>query len=526
MWLEYDRVTNMRKVLSVDNMRKSDAATISSGIPGIELMYRAGKGIYNTLVNGKIVSLEDAKKSEVYIFCGSGNNAGDGYVLALLLKENHVPCKLVLCSNRFSEDGRYYYDKCVKKNIDIIEANDISEQSFVEDKNYVIVDCLLGTGFKGSPREPMKSIIDNINGYKADNEERITVVSVDINSGLDGDTGLYDVCVESDVTISIGDLKPGLLLNKAKDVIGEHINIDIGIEAIDKPFLLMESMDVKKCLPQRLNDSNKGTYGYIALIGGSYKYSGAIRLAAMANSAMRSGAGVVMVAAPSTVCPYIIPNILESTIYPLSDNKGEVIFDRAELDGLMGRVKVIAFGMGIGCTDETKLMLKYLLAHYVGILIIDADGLNALAGMGNKVLQNTSCRQVILTPHLKEFTRLTGRSVVDIKSDPINISKQYAKENKVILLLKGPTTIVTDGDTVYLSDRGCPGMATAGSGDVLSGILAAMCGYAEDTLLSVAAGAYINGLAGECAQDEYGDVSMLAGDTVANISKVIMKIRN
>ena len=260
------------------------------------------------------------------------------------------------------------------------------------------------------------------------------------------------------------------------------------------------------------------------MIGGSYRYSGAIRLASMANAAMRSGAGVVMVASPATVCPMIIPDILESTIFPLSDREGEVIFNKNELDELMGKVRVIAFGMGIGCTEETKKMLDYLLVNYTGILIIDADGLNALAAMDKEILNRTSCKQVILTPHLKEFSRLSGYEVVDIKSQPIKLSAQYAKNNNVILLLKGPTTLVTDGVKIYMVNRGCPGMATAGSGDVLSGILAAVCGYSNDYLLSVAAGAYINGLAGELAQEEYGAVSMIAGDTVSNISKAVKKI--
>lgn len=514
----------MRRVLSVDNMRKSDAATITAGIPGKELMYRAGVGIYNTLINESLLVESDCSEKDVYIFCGSGNNAGDGYVLALLLKEHDFNCRLILCSDKFSEDGKYYYDKCITAGIDIVRAADFSEKSFEEVKKYILVDCLLGTGFKGSPREPLKSIIESINRYRNNGKGNITVVSVDINSGLDGDSGLYDTCVISDITISIGDLKSGLLLNKAKDVIGKNINIDIGIEPLEEPYYLLEELDIKSCFPERKNDSNKGTYGYIALIGGSYRYSGAIRLASMANAAMRSGAGVVMVASPATVCPMIIPDILESTIFPLSDREGEVIFNKNELDELMGRVRVIAFGMGIGCTDETKKMLDYLLVNYTGILIIDADGLNALAAMDKEILNRTSCKQVILTPHLKEFSRLSGYEVVDIKSQPIQLSAQYAKNNNVILLLKGPTTLVTDGVKIYMVNRGCPGMATAGSGDVLSGILAAVCGYSNDHLLSVAAGAYINGLAGELAQEEYGAVSMIAGDTVSNISKAVKKI--
>lgn len=551
----------MRNVVSVENMRKSDAATIAGGVAGAELMLRAGKGIFDTLVGRK--ELRDVSTSVVYIICGSGNNAGDGYVLAMLLKEAGIGCEIILSCDKFSEDGKYYYDKCIDAGVDIYKINENCNmnqkncnaesetgesatcveyleciESYLksgEKYTCIIVDCLLGTGFKGVPREPIKSIIEDINAIKNNYCNRVSVVSVDINSGLNGDNGLCEVCVKSDLTISIGDLKPGLMLNSAKDYIGEIVNIDIGITPIDKPMLLMEESDIQTIIPDRKNNSNKGTYGYVALIGGSARYSGAIRLAYMANAAMRSGAGVVFCATPKSIAPLVIPNILESTIYPLSDKDGEAVFNADELDDLIKRCRTIAFGMGIGQTEETSRMLEYLLCNYKGTIIIDADGLNCLAKMDGKVLQNTTCSRVILTPHLKEFSRLSGNDMESIKNNPIELAMNYARENHVIVLLKGPTTIVTDGDDVILTDRGCPGMATAGSGDVLSGILAAVCAYCDghlgenhlmyvvkDPLMQATAlGAYINGRAGEIAQKRYGAVSMIASDTVNCIPEVI-----
>ncbi len=270
-------------------------------------------------------------------------------------------------------------------------------------------------------------------------------------------------------------------------------------------------------LHSRPNDSHKGDYGYVALIGGSLEYSGAIRLASMANVAMRSGAGVATVAVPRSICEWIAPQILESTLYPLSDRDGEIVFNQDEFDKLIGRYDCIAIGMGIGNSVETKKAVQYLLENYEGILIIDADGLNALSSIDSRVeLLKESRAQVILTPHVGEFKRL---QLADESAG------QFARNSGAIVLLKGHTTTVTDGETTYDISCGCAGMATAGSGDVLSGILAAICASNKNDLLdAVAAGVYINGLAGEIAQARSNDITMTSSDTANAVKDAILKI--
>ncbi|MBR4759726.1 MAG: NAD(P)H-hydrate epimerase [Lachnospiraceae bacterium] len=287
----------MIPILSVENMRNSDAATIAGGIPGRELMLRAGKGIYGA-----------AKwKSPVAIVCGSGNNAGDGYVIAALLQEDGIPCEIILLSEKFSEDGAYYYQKCQDADIPIT----LWQEGMSLERFGSIADCILGTGFHGSVRGGVRSVIEEINNSGA------YVVSVDINSGLNGDTGMTDLCVHSDLTVSVGGFQPGHFLQMAKDVMKEKVNIDIGIEPVERTYSLIEEADIAQIFRPRNNHSNKGTYGYVALIGGSKKYSGAIRLAGMANAAMRSGAGVVKLAVPQCIAGDILPLILESTAFPL-----------------------------------------------------------------------------------------------------------------------------------------------------------------------------------------------------------------
>ena len=289
---------------------------------------------------------------------------------------------------------------------------------------------------------------------------------------------------------------------------------------------------VRTVFPARLADCHKGSFGYVALIGGSIMYSGAIRLAAQAlssaaNAAMRSGAGVAAVAAPRSICPLIAPQILEPTLYPLSDEDGRLVFCEEEFAHLCSRYDCIAFGMGSGLSEETVRAVEYLLRTCSSTLIVDADGLNAMAGLDKGMIR--SCRaRLVLTPHLKEFSRLSGMSIAEAKRDPSAAAKALAEELDAVVLLKGSTTVIAGpgSDTVLAADRGCPGMATAGSGDVLSGILSALLVNAEDPVLAAAAGAYINGAAGELAQSRRSDVTMISSDTVSCIAEVIENILN
>ena len=502
----------MKEILSVELMRKSDAMTIEGGTPGVTLMKRAGEGILQAILSH---APQDALARGVGIVTGSGNNAGDGYILALLLKARGVSATLVRLSSRFSDDGRYYYDACVKEGIpDLLfdESTDLSRFG-------VIVDCIFGTGFSGEATGLPREAIERINRSGA------FVVSADINSGLNGDNGRAVTAVRSDLTVSIGSLKPGHFLASGKDLIGRLVNCDIGIAPAGNPFHLLEEQDIAAVLPKRKHNSNKSTYGYVTLIGGSACYSGAIRLAAMADAAMLSGAGVTTVAAPASLGDTVRNAILESTFFPLSEEGGNFRFSPSELDTLMARSKVIAFGMGIGNSDDTANAVRYLLQHYTGRLIIDADGLNALAGLDAALLKETSAT-VILTPHPMEFSRLLkDHGVNEVLNSPIALAKAYAKENRVVLLLKGASTVVTDGSEVLLVDRGCPGMATAGSGDVLSGVLAALFGYAPTPpILTTAAGAFICGYAGERAESALNAVTMTARDTVAHIREAILAL--
>ncbi len=490
----------MIPILSVETMRASDARTIASGTPGRELMRRAGEGIFRAC----------EWRAPVGILCGSGNNAGDGYVLALLLHRHGIPCRIIRCSPSLSDDGRFYLAQCREAGIpEEPWGPDTALSSFA-----TLADCLFGTGFRGPVRGEAREIIKKINASGA------FVVSVDINSGLNGDNGLAELCVHSDLTVSIGSYQPGHFLSQAMDVMKARVNCDIGITPCARAFHLVEAGDLKPLFPPRRHNAHKGVYGYLALLGGSARYPGAIRLASMANAAMRAGAGVVKLAAPASLCPALMPLVLESTLFPLSEEGGDLCCGEAEIAELTHRVRAAAFGMGIGTSDGAAGLLALLLQSFTGTLIVDADGLTLLSRMPRESIRQASCR-LILTPHVLEFSRLTGRTTEDILQSPIPLAEAYAAETGVTLLLKGPATVITDGRETLLTDTGCPGMATAGSGDVLSGILTALAATVPDPLWAAAAAAWINGRAGELAQAKTNAVSMVAGDTVAAIPEAL-----
>ncbi len=493
----------MIPVLSVDNMKRSDAAAVEK-VSAERLMSAAGKAVFDAL----------DWREPVAVVCGPGNNGGDGFVIALEMLERGMNCALFLTSERLSPAASKFYAKCAERGLKGVFVGPETDL-----RGYAtVVDCVFGTGFRGTPEGVYAEAVEKINSSGA------RVVSVDINSGLNGDSGLAELCVRSDVTVSIGSFKPGHFLNMASDVMADRINCDIGIEPAERPYYLLEARDLAPLFPARKHYSHKGTYGYTALIGGSLRYSGAIRLAALSNAAMRAGAGVVFAAVPRSIAPIVAGAVLESTVYPLSDSDGSVEFDPEEMSFLADRCGTVACGMGMGGGKGTDLTVSWLLANYKGTLILDADGLNALARMPSGALRQAVCKRVVLTPHVGEFARLLGTTAEEVQERPIEHARAYAAEQNCIVLLKGPATVITDGSTVYLTDRGCPGMATGGSGDVLSSICAAVCGYAEDALLGAAGAAYINGLAGELAEAASNPVSMTAGDTAAHITVAVSRV--
>ena len=285
---------------------------------------------------------------------------------------------------------------------------------------------------------------------------------------------------------------------------------------------IIEIDDIKDLFKKRDINANKGNFGKAGLYGGSIEYSGALKLSYLSLSALRSGCGISRVLVKKEILPLLGPNILEQTLCILP-SYSDYFYDKLNI--YIRDLDSLAFGMGIGTDEYLEEVLEFLIRNYTGNLIIDADGLNTLSRMNLNILKEKAC-SILLTPHLKEFSRLINKPIEEIKKDSLNLVKEFASTYKITILLKGHTTIISNGTDTYLVKTGTPGMATAGSGDVLSGILAGLLAYLDFNLLTVAAGVLINGIAGCLAEEENTDISMIASDTVNKIVEAIKIIRN
>ena len=279
---------------------------------------------------------------------------------------------------------------------------------------------------------------------------------------------------------------------------------------IDNNTYEIEISDVKDLVKERNINSNKGDFGKAGIYGGSLEYSGALKLSYISLSALRSGCGISRVLVKKEILPLLGPNILEQTLCILPDHNDK-FYDK--LKESIKDLDSLAFGMGLGSDKHLEEILEFLIKNYTGNLIIDADGLNTLSKMNLNILKEKTCN-ILLTPHLKEFSRLINKPIEEIKKDSLNLVKEFASTYKVTVLLKGHTTTISDGKDIYLVKTGTPGMATAGSGDVLSGILSGLLAYLDFNLLTVAAGVLLNGIAGCLAEEENTDISMIASDTI------------
>lgn len=282
--------------------------------------------------------------------------------------------------------------------------------------------------------------------------------------------------------------------------------------------------DVSRAFPERNKNAHKGDFGYVGIFGGSPEFGGAVKLANLALSALRSGAGVSRLIIPESLFRAVSPYILESTLCLLPDGgSGRLVFSEREVSEATADLSSLAFGMGAGRSEETLKIARYLLNNFRRTLILDADALNVLSTTDKAELKGRKYPTVI-TPHPKEMSRLCGLPVDEILEKPQEIATVFAREHGVVVLLKGRETVITDGETVYLSNRGSAGMATGGSGDVLAGVIAGICGFTDDPLLAASAGAYICGAAGERAAETVGEYGMLPSDTVSFIAETIKNL--
>jgi len=521
----------MKSVFYNDKVLEIEKDIIESlGIPSIILMENAGK-------NAALFILDLIKKhsiNKVVILAGKGNNAGDSFVISRFLAMSNIETDIMMFYDDvdFKGDCLINYNICkyfTKKHyIRFIKVDSESTlKTYFEDRKdrILIIDGIFGIGFKGELEKRLKNIFEFLNSLK-----NKIVVAVDTPSGLAHYTGC-DKVLRADYTITMGVKKINSLFEEGKVESGKLVVVDIGIPVeefenrnIYKIYEL-ELPDISNHIPLRSVISNKYKNGKVFVLAGSRGFTGAAYLCSV--SCLRMGAGAVILGIPESLNTILEEKTTEVITFPLPETSGKT-FSMKTFDVSKEKIDwadIVLMGPGIGREQETMVLIRQLLKQNIEKkFVVDADGIFALKG--NLDVLKSRDRKIILTPHHGEFANLIGLSIQELKSNIIEIAREFAGKYDVLLVLKGSPTIITDGTCVYINPFGHENLATVGSGDVLSGIIAAIYANLPNALDSAIAGVGIHSLCGDYLYELNGQSSTLASDLIAVIPQIKKRLMN
>ncbi|MDP8208810.1 MAG: NAD(P)H-hydrate dehydratase [Candidatus Electryonea clarkiae] len=505
----------MRPIVTPDQMRELDRRTIEElGLPGIVLMELAARGV---MVEVENILQDKLRGSRGLVFCGPGNNGGDGFAVARRMKNMKMDVTVLLFADRDRIKGdalinMNVYEKSGGEIIEITSTDELADLPVVD----VIVDALLGTGLSGAVKGLMADAIKVINDFQA------PVVAVDIPSGINGNNGAADgPAVAADITATFGEIKAGHLITPGLEHSGRIVRVDIQIppefvEESECALLLAEPEDIRILIPERMRSDHKGDAGKVLLIAGSVGMTGAAELASRA--CLRIGAGLVKVAIARDAQATLAGRNAEVMTIPVADTEEGTIAPEAEttIREAESWADIEVIGPGLSLNPDSVQWFKEHAENFELPTVIDADGLNALAE--NKELLKKLSPEIVLTPHIGEFSRLTGMSIEEIENNRIETVKKFASEWNAVIVLKGvPTLIATPDQPLYGVLAGNPGMATAGMGDVLTGVIAGLMAQGLSPVEASLAGVSIHGLGGDLAANDFGATGLVAGDVVERL---------
>ncbi len=504
----------MQSVLTAAQMREAErAADTLFGMPSALLMENAGR------------ALAEAARSvagpggRFLVFCGPGNNGGDGLVAARFLHASGARVSVTLVGDRakMTPDAQ--------RNLRALESFGISPQPLDSVSRPragdVVVDAIFGTGLSRAPEGPFAEAIFRIYRWR---RVGVKVVAADVPSGLQSDTGeTFLPYVEADVTVSFGFLKRGQVLEPGASLCGELRLVDIGLTAaalqgLNGPVLrFVEDSDARGVLPPRRKDTHKGTYGHVLVVAGSRGKSGAAALTCLA--ALRSGAGLASVATRSDTLDAVLSHAPEVMGIPLEAKGALGLTDLEPLVAAAEGKDALIIGPGIPRGSDTGKLIGDLLERVDVPVVMDADALNAIAA--DLSVLSRARKPVVLTPHPGEMARLIGRSTKEVQAQRVEVAKELATARKVTVVLKGSRTLTACADgEIYVNPTGNPGMATAGAGDVLSGVCGAFLAQGFRVPDAIWAAVYAHGLAGDLAVKQSGQMGLVASDIIEGLSSV------
>jgi ADP-dependent NAD(P)H-hydrate dehydratase / NAD(P)H-hydrate epimerase len=512
------------KVVNAEQMRAIDRRTIeTAGITGAELMRRAGQKVFESIAG----RWEDLAALDVVVVCGKGNNGGDGYVVALLLRQAGAGVRVFLAATIDEVDGdaRYHLDAWIAVGGEIEPAS--GPQGVVALRGALAgsdlaVDALLGTGGQGEPRGGVEAAIVELG------DSKVPVVAIDLPSGVDADSGkAAATCVKAAWTVTFGLPKPGHFFFPGRQLCGGLELVDIGfpaevVEASPAVADLLETAKVAAFMPKRGGDAHKGSCGSVGVVAGSQGMSGAAALAA--EAALRAGAGKVIAGVPASLHDILETKLSEVMTLALPEvGKRRCLALRAmgDIRSLAATSTSLVLGPGLGRYRETGELVRRLLPRLEIPTVVDADAINALSGHLGILRQVQTA--MVLTPHLGEFARLTGIEKKEIAADPLAAARSFVDEYGVILVLKGaPTLVGIPGRPLLINPTGNAGMATAGAGDVLAGLIAGLLAQGVEAAEAACLGVFVHGVAGDRARERLGEWGMLAGDICAELPHALV----
>lgn len=471
------------RIITADLSRKIDKMCIENiKIPGIVLMENAAIEFVN--------NVDLCKFNSFVIVCGKGNNGGDGLAIArhLYLLGKKINVFLIGNGSKLSHDCSVNYNIAKNMGIKINFINTIDDVDRLRDyviDNECVIDCIFGTGLSRNIEGIYEQIICVIN------ENSHYTISVDVPSGFNSDNGnIMGICVRANKTVSFVAYKRGFLKYGANSVTGEICVSNIGVpesvlnKVCDHEFIIERQM-ISKLIKPRDKYSHKGDFGRTLIIAGNEGYTGAAYICTQAS--VKSGAGLVTLACPKTIQNIMSCKLVEAMTIPL-ENEDELLKAITRSDS-------IAIGPGMGDTQKTYQILKKVIENANCPIVIDADGINVIKR--DMSLLKKSKNKIILTPHPGELSRITGFSVDEINSNRLDVAKEFAAQNNVILLLKGYNTVITDGHTLAVNSTGTSSMANGGMGDCLTGIIASFISQRYNPLEAACIAAYLHGYCGD-----------------------------
>jgi len=513
------------RVLNTQQMRDADRRTIDDiGIPSIVLMENAGR----QAVAAMEAAFEGLPMSHVGVLCGRGNNGGDGFVVARTLVQRGIDATVFLLGSvsEVRGDARTNLEVLGRLGITVVEVTNAQEWElhFSEISECdLLVDAILGTGFTGPLTGFLETVVADVNDLG------VPVVAIDIPTGLSADSHEIDGdAIEASMTVTLAAPKIPLVLPPADTHAGDLVIADIGIPApvldeVEGPYVeLLTRERMRELVPVRAAESHKGDFGRVLIVAGSQGKTGAAHLAAL--GALRSGAGLVTVATARSSLPVLAAMGAEYMTEALDESPAGTI-DYAAVDRVLDlKADVIAIGPGIGQEPSTAAFVQALVERSGVPLVLDADALNAFAEEPERLVGRDGV-DVIITPHPGEMARLLNTTVEAVQKDRLNIARDFAAAHKLHVVLKGHRTVIAGPDNrAFLNLTGNPGMATGGTGDVLAGMLGAWFAQLLDAEAACKVSVYLHGAAGDLAEADEGEVSMVAGDLVARIGDAILEL--